>query len=145
MKSASGRAFQAYPIEAAIAENFQAMVSLDFGNSRMKDFYDIWMCAGHLEFDGETLANSIAATFEKRATPLPLQPPLALTPVFFGAHVHQVQWKAFARKSLEPEIADSFAEVVGRIAEFLMPPLDCSGAKKEFRRHWRRNFLWEPL
>lgn len=136
---------QAYPIEAAIAEKFQAMVSLDFGNSRMKDFYDIWTCAGHLEFDGETLANSIAATFAKRATPLPVQPPLALTPEFSDAHVHQVQWKAFARKILEPEIADSFGEVAGRIAGFLMPPTIAVAQEKEFRRHWRRNFLWESL
>ena len=32
----------AYPIEAAIAEKFEAMVQLDLRNSRMKDFYDVW-------------------------------------------------------------------------------------------------------
>jgi hypothetical protein len=31
----------AYPVEAAIAEKFHAMVDLDLQNSRMKDFYDI--------------------------------------------------------------------------------------------------------
>jgi hypothetical protein len=33
----------AYPVEAAIAEKFEAMVHLDMLNSRMKDFYDIWI------------------------------------------------------------------------------------------------------
>ena len=33
----------AYPVEAAIAEKFEAMVHLDMQNSRMKDFYDIWI------------------------------------------------------------------------------------------------------
>jgi hypothetical protein len=99
--------------------------------------------SGQVEFDGETLAKSIAATFEKRATPLPLQPSLALTPAFFDAPVHQVQWKAFVRKILEPDLSDSFAEVVGRIAEFLMPPSIAAAQKNEFRRHWRPNGPWE--
>ena len=34
---------RAYPRESAIAEKFNAMVVLDIRNSRMKDFYDIWL------------------------------------------------------------------------------------------------------
>jgi hypothetical protein len=32
-----------YSMESAIAEKFQAMVKLGVLNSRMKDFYDIWV------------------------------------------------------------------------------------------------------
>lgn len=42
----------AYPVEAAIAEKFQAMVALDLANSRMKDFFDVWSCSRNLDFDG---------------------------------------------------------------------------------------------
>jgi hypothetical protein len=35
----------AYPIESAIAEKLQAMVALGAANSRMKDFYDVWICS----------------------------------------------------------------------------------------------------
>lgn len=113
---------RAYPVEAAIAEKFQAMVALDFDNSRMKDFYDVWTCAKHLEFDGDTLAGSIAATFARRDTPLPRESPLALTRTFSQAEVHQVQWKAFVRKIGEPELADNFVDTVAEIDRFLMPP-----------------------
>ena len=34
-----------YPPETVIAEKFQAMVMLGIGNSRMKDFFDIWTLA----------------------------------------------------------------------------------------------------
>jgi hypothetical protein len=34
-----------YPPETAIAEKFQAMVMLGIGNTRMKDFFDIWTLA----------------------------------------------------------------------------------------------------
>jgi predicted nucleotidyltransferase component of viral defense system len=36
---------RAYPPETVIAEKFQAMVHLGFANSRLKDYYDIWMLA----------------------------------------------------------------------------------------------------
>ena len=35
----------AYPVESAIAEKLQAMVALGTANSRMKDFYDVWIAA----------------------------------------------------------------------------------------------------
>jgi len=34
---------RAYPRETVIAEKFQAMVALGRANSRMKDFYDVWL------------------------------------------------------------------------------------------------------
>jgi predicted nucleotidyltransferase component of viral defense system len=33
----------AYPVESAIAEKLQAMMALGSANSRMKDFYDVWI------------------------------------------------------------------------------------------------------
>jgi hypothetical protein len=70
---------RAYPAEASVAEKFQAMVELDMANSRVKDFYDIWVYLRNLPFDGATLAKAIAATFERRATPVLTEPPTALT------------------------------------------------------------------
>ena len=36
---------RAYPYETVIAEKFQAMVALGLANTRLKDFYDIWILA----------------------------------------------------------------------------------------------------
>ncbi len=60
---------KAYPREPVVAEKFQAMVVLGMGNSRMKDFYDVWALARGFNFDGETLCTSIRATFDRRRTP----------------------------------------------------------------------------
>ncbi len=65
----------AYPVEASIAEKFQAMVELDLRNSRMKDFYDIWTLSRTLPFGLQTLRQAIQATFERRETPIPKAPP----------------------------------------------------------------------
>jgi predicted nucleotidyltransferase component of viral defense system len=56
----------AYPRETVIAEKFHAMVYLGTANSRMKDFYDVWLLARTSTFDGAALAQAIAATFANR-------------------------------------------------------------------------------
>lgn len=53
---------RAYPRETVIAEKFQAMVYLGRANSRMKDFYDVWVLSKAYEFDEARLARAIAAT-----------------------------------------------------------------------------------
>jgi hypothetical protein len=45
-----------YPRETVVAEKFQAMVMLGMANSRMKDFFDLWLLSVSFEFDGEVLA-----------------------------------------------------------------------------------------
>ena len=92
-----------YPVYTVIAEKYQAMVSLDLFNSRMKDFFDILTIASRSDLDGSTLARAIAATFARRATPLPVTPPVALTSVFVNDSGKQKQWRQFLdRNGLQP-------------------------------------------
>ena len=51
------------------------MVYLGEIDSRMKDFYDIWLLSRQCDFDGATLQKAIIATFQKRATPIPIEMP----------------------------------------------------------------------
>jgi predicted nucleotidyltransferase component of viral defense system len=110
---------RAYARETVIAEKFQAMVALGRANSRMKDFYDIWILSKSFDFANERLARAIAATFARRATPIPVDPPDALTPAFASDEQKQRQWIAFVRDvAVNP---GEFEDVVVSLAEFLMP------------------------
>ena len=111
----------AYPVEASIAEKFQAMVELDLRNSRMKDFYDIWILSRTLSFDLHTLSHAIRATFERRQTPIPTVAPVGLTTEFFGDPNHQRQWAAFVKRIGAPELSLQFADITAGIESFLMP------------------------
>jgi hypothetical protein len=133
---------RAYPVEAAIAEKFQAMVELDTANSRMKDFYDIWTYSRHLEFEGAMLARSIAATFEHRGTDVPTQPPIGLTSAYFEANEHVLQWRAFVRRIGERDLADAFPRVVGEIAAFVMPPATAAAHGQRFAHRWQAGGPW---
>jgi hypothetical protein len=73
-----------YSPESAVAEKSEAMVSLGMANSRMRDFYDVWVPLEQFELDDAVLQATIRATFERRQTPIPNTVPLALTAEFAG-------------------------------------------------------------
>jgi len=88
---------RAYPTASVVAEKFQAMVALGIANTRMKDFYDLYRLSETQDFDGETLAAAIRATFDRRATAIPTELPLALGDAFARDAEKQAQWNAFLR------------------------------------------------
>ena len=87
---------RAYAPETVIAEKFQAMVALGRANSRMKDFYDIWILSRTFHFAEDRLARAISATFARRQTAVPTEVPDALTSAFAEDPLKQRQWAAFA-------------------------------------------------
>jgi Nucleotidyl transferase AbiEii toxin, Type IV TA system len=129
----------AYPVEAAIAEKFEAMVHLDMQNSRMKDFYDIWILSRTLAFSGPALSQAIRSTFDRRQTSVPAIPPAALTAKFYSEPVHVRQWAAFVRRIGEPALANEFSRVVADLTEFLMPAAKAAATSVEYP------VSWEPL
>ena len=87
-----------YSRETVIAEKLEAMVKLDLANSRMKDFYDIWIITQKLGFDKNLLKQAIDATFKRRKTPFPDKGISSLTPSFYNDSKKNVQWNAFLKK-----------------------------------------------
>ncbi len=55
-----------YPRESAIAEKVQAMIRFKILNSRMKDFYDIWLLARSFDFDGDVLFTAIKLVYRRK-------------------------------------------------------------------------------
>ena len=109
---------RAYTRETVIAEKFQAMVALGRVNSRMKDFYDIWMLSKTFTFAENRLARAVAATFARRHTAIPTETPDALTSEFANDPLKQRQWAAFA---VDLDHAPKrLATVIGDLTTFLM-------------------------
>lgn len=133
---------QVYARETVVAEKLHAMVELDINNSRMKDFYDLWILSRHFTFDGALLIQSIQLTFGRRQTPLPSTAPLGLTAAF-ATHPHKlVQWNAFLRRTKLSVDNQSFAEVIAAIHDFLMPPLQSLSQATSFSQHWTPGRGW---
>jgi hypothetical protein len=101
-----------------IAEKFQAMVLLGRANTRMKDFYDVWLLTRSFTFDAHRLASAIAATFARRKTAIPTELPDALTDEFANDPAKVAQWAAFVR-GLDAA-PTSLAQIIVEIRDFLM-------------------------
>jgi hypothetical protein len=125
-----------------IAEKLQAMIVLGIANSRMKDFYDLYILAREFEFDGETLSIAIRATFERRNTQIPVGIPLALTERFGQDETKSVQWRAFIRKGRLKEVLPSLSEVLSHLPEFLLPPLRAASGQAEPPGYWSPGGPW---
>jgi len=131
----------AYPKPVVVAEKFEAMVTLGMANSRMKDFYDLWMLAQRSAFDGEILSQALRATFSRRQIPLPADVPLALTPTFAEDAVKQMQWSAFIRKSRLATGA-SLASVIAFLRTFLLPPVHAAAQGVSYQASWSPGGPW---
>lgn len=116
---------RAYARETLIAEKFQAMVMLGRANSRMKDFYDIWILSRSFDFSDDPLARAIAATFERRETPIPTALPDALTDAFARNEQKQRQWRAFVEGVAHN--TGNLTDIIPEIATFLMPHARAAG------------------
>ncbi len=134
-------ALPGYPRETVIAEKFQAMVYLRTLNSRMKDFYDVWLLARQFSFDGALLAKAIAATFGNRGTAIDAAP-IAFTPEFTAQASTLAQWAAFRAKLPNSECPATLSDVVTFLAEFLLPVVRACAAGESFSRRWPRGGGW---
>jgi hypothetical protein len=124
-----------YSRETVIAEKFEAMVKLGQLNSRMKDFFDIWLLARQFNFDGAILAEAIAKTFLHRGTAM-VVPPLALTTEFVSDPAKVDQWRAFLRKSRITSAPEELSQVIDALADFLMPVARTIHEGHQFVAQW---------
>ena len=104
----------------------------------MKDFYDLFRLSETQEFDGETLATAIRATFDRRGTVLPSDVPLAFAAAFATDADKQAQWRAFLRRSRLDNTPQTLAAVTERLAAFLLPPAGAAARRESFRQRWGR-------
>ena len=110
---------QAYSIETIIAEKFHAMITLGTFNSRMKDFYDVYILLKNNDVRDVYLKEAILQTFKNRETDFVKEHEL------FAENFHlnqnrQTMWTAFLRKMKITEDL-SFSFVIKNILQRLYP------------------------
>jgi hypothetical protein len=132
----------ACPRYTMVAEKVEAMARLGLANSRMKDFYDLWLLSQLFEFEGLTLCEAVRNTFGRRSTPLPSGLPVALSDDFRKDAQKQAQWRAFVRRSKPEKVPGDIDVVIGYVAAFLMPVLEAAKAGERFELSWPQGGPW---
>ena len=88
---------RAYAREKFIAEKYRAMVDLGMANSRMKDYYDLWIISEAFNIDHSRFAQAISATIARRDTLIPMETSDGVTPVFADGPAKRQHWESIKR------------------------------------------------
>lgn len=127
-----------YPRYTVVAEKFHALFVLGIANSRMKDYFDLWILTRHTNFEGDILHQAIAATFKRRNTAVGMDIPFGLTDAFAQDAQKIMQWKAFLNKNkLE---SGELKEIVSLLRTFLMPAVTSAS----IGNNWQAGVAWLP-
>jgi predicted nucleotidyltransferase component of viral defense system len=131
----------AYPLETIIAEKLEAMVSLSEFNSRIKDFYDVWILSKQFDFDGHIVMTAIKNTFEHRKTEIPSE----LNSLFsiYKTDKFTRFWISFTNKNqslIKHQI--TFSAIIDDLVIFLQTPVEALIIPKTPIGFWKAGSGW---
>lgn len=106
---------RAYTKCTVVAEKFHALCLLGMANTRMKDYFDLWVLLDDEGLDRLEVKRAISATFKRRKMPMPVALPLGLSDAFAADSAKRLQWNAFLRKNRLDAIA--LVDVVTRLRD----------------------------
>ena len=128
-----------YSLESIVAEKFEALMKLGDWNSRMKDFYDLWVLSQQYDFYGHQLSKAIELTFKNRDTSLK-QEITAFKQEFIKKKENE--WKSFV-KTLNQEGFPSLSDVIESLKLFLLPIVKALTIKKPMPEYWKAPGPWD--
>ena len=107
-----------YPLPMVLAEKIVTAIDRGEGNTRWRDFADVYTLVRLHIIDASALRHSMETVAEYRKVELhPLLPALAEMP-----DLAQAKWKAWRRRiGREEELPETFAEVLSAVAGFADP------------------------
>lgn len=90
---------RSYPKYTVVAEKYHAVCLLGMANTRMKDYFDLWVLLTEGALDSTELRRAVEATFARRQLPVPDAVPSGLSDSFARDAVKRAQWAAFLKKN----------------------------------------------
>jgi hypothetical protein len=119
-----GNADVEHRVELAVStDHTELMVRFDELNTRLKDYFDLYVLATEVVIDDASLTRQLAHTFQRRGTTIPGEMPVGLSDAFASDSERNARWRAFLERSAGAASAPaSFPEVVNRIRELVLAP-----------------------
>ncbi|MBR0137260.1 MAG: nucleotidyl transferase AbiEii/AbiGii toxin family protein [Erysipelotrichaceae bacterium] len=124
----------AYSIESCLAEKLEALISLGKDNSRLKDFYDLYVLLTTHDFTGHIIKQAIMETFKNRGTSIPenfsaFMKELANNPQMIS------RWNSFSKRK-RAMLTVSLQETTALIDDFISPVIVAAINGSEFKGEW---------
>ncbi|MBW8717411.1 MAG: nucleotidyl transferase AbiEii/AbiGii toxin family protein [Variovorax paradoxus] len=105
LEDLSAPQLRAYPKYTVVAEKFHAVCLLGMGNTRMKDYFDLWVLLTEGALEATELRRAVHATFARRQLAVPGTVPLGLSDAFAHDPAKQGQWAAFLQRNRLDDLA----------------------------------------
>lgn len=111
-----------YTKESIVAEKLEAIVRHGELNTRLKDFFDIWMLSRNYDFESSVLAKAIKNVFKSRNRAIS-EHSVAFTSTFAQDKDRQKQWTSFIKKRSIHGAPAEFSIVAYQVTQFIRPLL----------------------
>jgi hypothetical protein len=131
-----------YPRETVIAEKLHSLTTLGMLNSRLKDYFDIWLLSRLYSFEGRLLAQAIGATFQTRSTAVESEP-VGLSDAYGQDKARLMQWAAFQRRHQLSTGPADLSDLVAVVRGFATPVLSATAKHLEFYSTWKPGGPWK--
>ena len=90
----------AYNVETVLAEKIETMIARSTLNTRMRDFYDMWVLTNAgLEIDREILADAVAATIDNRGNGVSLDVSEDVLDALAASETMRTNWERYRSRS----------------------------------------------
>lgn len=133
----------AYSLTSAVSEKFEAIVSLGYANSRLKDFYDIYILLCNFDFDGNELYEAIKETFSHRGTRM--DDIVAFEDDFADDTSRRNRWNAFVKKKRAMVVIE-FSDLLISMKLFLEPVINAINKQEKYEGIWiSEKKIWRLL
>jgi len=130
-----------YHPETVLSEKVDAIFYHGEMNTRMKDFYDIWVISNDFQIEGGLLVEAMNTTFRNRGTHIEPR----LSELFSDDFIKEKSdlWKTFLYGIVEEnEVSSDFKTILARIMEFVQPVLDTITSNGQLDKTWNPNDGW---
>ncbi len=88
-----------HPRYTVIAEKLEAIITLGMANTRMKDYFDLYVILQDTDIDRTVLSQAVTATLNRRKTTRPKDVPTGLSERFSLNAQKNTQWNAFVNRN----------------------------------------------
>lgn len=122
-----------------MAEKLEALAVLGMANSRLKDYYDLFLISQTFTLEQHSLQETARRTFERRGTAISAEIPVGLTDEF--AIAWQPRWRGFIGRERMMPIPDDLEIVVARLRDFPVPV----AAGVDQHLVWKPGGPWLPI
>ena len=131
----------AYQPETVLSEKVEAIYYLGDLNTRMNDFYDIWVISNEFQIDGSSLLEAVSTTFKTRGTRFEVKLSTLFSEEFIDSKSDL--WKAFlAGIGKEENASTNFESILVRIVEFIQPIMDVLTNDSKLDKKWDPKKGW---